>query len=80
MPSSSSHAIIGGLVGAGIAAGGFAAINAESVWKAGLGIVLSPAVAFSIAFIAMYLVIGIQKITKWHDDSKVLRRRRAEAL
>lgn len=73
MPSSSSHAIIGGLVGAGLAAGGFAAINAESVWKAGLGIVLSPAVAFSIAFIAMYLVIGIQKITKWHDDSKVFK-------
>lgn len=68
MPSSSSHAIIGGLVGAGIAAGGLGAIDWASVQKAGLGIVLSPAVAFGIAFAAMYLVLGIQRLTKLHDD------------
>jgi PiT family inorganic phosphate transporter len=43
MPSSSSHAIVGGLVGAGLAAGGLDAINWSSVGKAGIGIVLSPA-------------------------------------
>jgi PiT family inorganic phosphate transporter len=68
MPSSSSHAIIGGLVGAGLAAGGLAAIDWSSVQKAAIGIVLSPAVAFGIAFIAMYLVFGIQKAFKWHDN------------
>jgi PiT family inorganic phosphate transporter len=68
MPSSSSHAIIGGLVGAGLAAGGLQAIDWSSVEKAAIGIILSPAVAFSIAFVAMYLVFGIQKISKWHDD------------
>ena len=73
MPSSSSHAIIGGLVGAGIAAGGFAAIDWSSVEKAGIGIVLSPAVAFAIAFIAMYLVLGLQKLTKMHDDHPVFK-------
>jgi len=73
MPSSSSHAIIGGLVGAGLAAGGFAAIDWSSVQKAGIGIILSPAVAFAIAFIAMYLVIGIQKAFKWHDNHPVFK-------
>ena len=68
MPSSSSHAIIGGLVGAGLAAGGLDAIDWSSVEKAAIGIILSPAVAFSIAFAAMYLVIGIQRLTKAHDD------------
>ncbi len=73
MPSSSSHAIIGGLVGAGLAAGGLSAIDWSSVQKAGIGIVLSPVVAFAIAFIAMYLVIGIQKAFKWHDDHPVFK-------
>jgi PiT family inorganic phosphate transporter len=73
MPSSSSHAIIGGLVGAGLAAGGLEAIDWSSVEKAALGIVLSPAVAFAIAFAAMYLVFGIQKISKWHDDHPVFK-------
>ena len=73
MPSSSSHAIIGGLVGAGLAAGGLEAIDWSSVEKAAIGIVLSPAVAFSIAFVAMYLVFGIQKISKWHDDHPVFK-------
>jgi PiT family inorganic phosphate transporter len=73
MPSSSSHAIIGGLVGAGLAAGGLEAIDWSSVEKAALGIVVSPAVAFGIAFIAMYLVLGIQRVSKWHDDHPVFK-------
>jgi len=73
MPSSSSHAIIGGLVGAGIAAGGLDAIDWSSVEKAAIGIILSPAVAFAIAFVAMYLVFGIQKLSKWHDDHPVFK-------
>jgi PiT family inorganic phosphate transporter len=73
MPSSSSHAIIGGLVGAGIAAGGLGAIDWSSVQKAGIGIILSPAVAFGIAFCAMYLVLGIQRLTKLHDDHGVFK-------
>ncbi len=73
MPSSSSHAIIGGLVGAGLAAGGLDAISWSSVEKAALGIIVSPAVAFGIAFGAMYLVLGIQWATKWHDNHPVFK-------
>ncbi|MEZ5117885.1 MAG: inorganic phosphate transporter [Candidatus Nanopelagicales bacterium] len=73
MPSSSSHAIIGGLVGAGIAAGGFAAISWESVEKALIGILASPAVAFSIAFAAMFVVGGLQKLFKMRDEHPVFK-------
>ena len=73
MPSSSSHAIIGGLVGAGLAAGGLEAIDWTSVSKAAIGIVLSPAVAFSIAFAAMYLVFGIQRLFRLHDNHPVFK-------
>jgi len=68
MPSSSSHAIIGGLVGAGLAAGGLGAISWASVQKAAIGIIASPVVAFTIAFILMYFVFLLQKIFKLHDD------------
>lgn len=70
MPSSSSHAIIGGLVGAGLAAGGVGAISWSSVQKAAIGIVASPLVAFTIAFILMYVIFVIQKVFKLHDDHK----------
>ena len=73
LPSSSSHAIIGGLVGAGIAAGGLAAISWESVQKALIGIIASPAVAFSIAFLAMFLVRGLQRAFKLRDNAPVLK-------
>ncbi len=70
LPSSSSHALIGGLVGAGLAAGGPDAIEWESVRNTVIAIFASPAVAFSIAFLAMYLVFALQRATKWDDDAK----------
>jgi PiT family inorganic phosphate transporter len=60
-------------VGAGLAAGGLDAINWSSVEKAGIGIVLSPAVAFTIAFAAMYLVFGLQRAFHLHDDHPVFK-------
>ena len=70
MPSSSSHAIIGGLIGAGFAAGGVAVVAWSSVRKTVLAIVASPAVALSVAVVATLLVIGIQRITGLADDAK----------
>jgi PiT family inorganic phosphate transporter len=42
LPTSSSHALVGALVGAGLARGGFDAIEAASVEKTALFIVISP--------------------------------------
>src|SRR5512140_385486 len=62
MPSSSSHALIGGLVGAGLAVGGPDAISWPSVTKTLIAIVASPLVAFGIAFLAMFLVAGVRNV------------------
>ncbi len=70
MPSSSSHAIIGGLVGAGLAAGGLDAITWSAVRKVAFAIVLSPLVAFTIAALGAVIVSGVQKLTGWGDNAK----------
>ncbi|HET7901777.1 MAG TPA: anion permease [Candidatus Nanopelagicales bacterium] len=70
MPSSSSHALIGGLVGAGLAAGGIDAISWPSVQKTVIAIVASPLIAFGIAFLAMFLVAALRNVFKLDDNAK----------
>jgi PiT family inorganic phosphate transporter len=73
MPSSSSHAIIGGLVGAGLAAGGLAAINWGIVRTAVIAIVASPVVAFTVAFLAMVILARIQRRWQISEDAKAFK-------
>jgi PiT family inorganic phosphate transporter len=42
LPSSSSHALVGGLIGAGVAKGGFAVLGVSKILQTALFIVLSP--------------------------------------
>jgi PiT family inorganic phosphate transporter len=49
IPSSSSHALIGGLIGAGVASAGLNSIVWNGVLKTAAAIVLSPAVGFCLA-------------------------------
>ncbi len=70
MPSSSSHALIGGLVGAGLSAGGVDAINWSAVEKTAVAIIASPLVAFTLAFLAMYLIAGSQRLFKLPDNAR----------
>ncbi len=58
MPSSSSHALVGGMVGAGLAKGGVGAIVWPGVIKTVVAIVLSPLVGFILAVI-------LTAITTW---------------
>ena len=51
IPSSSSHAFIGGFAGAAVAFGGFGAINSEPVLKTVAFIFLAPVIGMIIAFI-----------------------------
>ena len=55
IPSSSSHALIGGLLGAGIMHGGFGAVESAGTTKTIAAIFLSPMLGFAIA---MLLVLG----------------------
>jgi|GEM_PF-699575 len=67
LPTSSSHALIGGLAGAGLSAGGLAAIKIATVNVVVLFMVLSPIIGFIMAFFVMALVVrisrGIQRMT-----------------
>jgi PiT family inorganic phosphate transporter len=57
IPSSSSHALIGGLLGAGMAKAGFSAVVWGGVWKTVAGIVVSPALGFVLA-LALVLAVS----------------------
>ncbi|HEY9219609.1 MAG TPA: inorganic phosphate transporter [Phenylobacterium sp.] len=56
IPSSSSHALIGGLIGAGVAKVGLDAIVWNGVLKTAAGIVVSPALGFTFAIILVLIV------------------------
>ena len=73
LPSSSSHALIGGLIGAGISAGGLGAISWDSVKTTVAAIFASPIIAFIIAIIAVQLVRLLQRAFKIHEDSEFFR-------
>ncbi|MBA2672914.1 inorganic phosphate transporter [Ramlibacter sp.] len=71
IPSSSSHALIGGIVGAVIAKSGAGALIASGVWKTVLFIFVSPVLGFLLGSIIMVLVARIfrrarpSKIDRW---------------
>jgi len=56
IPSSSSHALVGGLIGAGVAKAGTSAIVLKGVLKTGFAIFLSPAVGFALALLLVLIV------------------------
>jgi inorganic phosphate transporter, PiT family len=59
IPSSSSHALIGGLVGAGIAKAGIGTVVWSGVIKTGSAVVFSPALGF---VLALFLVLAVSWI------------------
>ncbi|MBI9115801.1 inorganic phosphate transporter [Sanguibacter suaedae] len=60
LPSSSTHALIGGLVGAGLA-GGLGVYGSAIVDKVVLPMIVSPLVGFGLAFLVMVAVLWIFK-------------------
>jgi inorganic phosphate transporter, PiT family len=58
IPSSSSHALLGGLLGAGIAHAGFAGVETKKTIETLLAIFLSPVLGF-------FLAMGMVLITSW---------------
>jgi PiT family inorganic phosphate transporter len=56
IPSSSSHALIGGLIGAGVAKAGGSAVVFSGVAKTSVAIVLSPLLGFVLALVLMLIV------------------------
>ncbi|MEO8400255.1 MAG: inorganic phosphate transporter [Gammaproteobacteria bacterium] len=56
LPSSSSHALIGGLLGAGIAKAGFSSLKIVGISKVLAAIVISPLLGFMLGLIFMFLI------------------------
>ncbi|MDP2797022.1 MAG: inorganic phosphate transporter [Methanoregula sp.] len=61
LPTSSSHALIGGMAGAGISAAGLAAIKWSTVELVAIFMILSPLIGFAIGFLFMAIVLNLTK-------------------
>jgi PiT family inorganic phosphate transporter len=61
LPTSSSHALIGGITGAGIAAAGFAAIKWSTVGEVALFMILSPLIGLACGFLFMAAILNLTK-------------------
>ena len=59
LPSSSSHALIFSLVGAGVATAGWSAIELGGIQKTFQGLILSPVLGFLAAFLVMVALLNI---------------------
>jgi PiT family inorganic phosphate transporter len=59
LPTSSSHALVGGLVGAGLTAGGLGAIKPESMGKTALFVVVSPVAGLILGGLVMIALRGL---------------------
>ncbi|MGN6628762.1 MAG: inorganic phosphate transporter [Candidatus Nitrosocosmicus sp.] len=57
LPSSSSHALIGGLIGSALISGGIQTMVFEGIEKTVIFMIVSPALGFSVAFIFAILLI-----------------------
>ncbi|AFJ61374.1 MULTISPECIES: inorganic phosphate transporter [Bacillus] len=74
IPSSSSHAIIGAIAGAAIAASGFATLNYKGFIKIIEALILSPIIAFVLGFIVYSIVKLIFKDSNLAKTNKRFRR------
>jgi PiT family inorganic phosphate transporter len=71
LPTSSSHALVGGLVGAGLVAGGWDAISLYAVRKVAIFIVVSPLVGMTLA---MLMMGTLRLVTRRRDQDLVQQR------
>jgi PiT family inorganic phosphate transporter len=58
LPVSSSHALVGGIVGAAATGSGAAAIHAYGLWKVGIALLVSPPLGFAVA-------VAVMHATRW---------------
>ncbi|MDB5955337.1 inorganic phosphate transporter [Ramlibacter sp.] len=74
IPSSSSHALIGGICGAVIAKAGASALVAEGIWKTVIFIFVSPVLGFVLGSLMMVIVANICRSTRPSKVDKWFRR------
>jgi PiT family inorganic phosphate transporter len=77
LPASNSHCLIGGLVGAGLATAGLAALNSAGLVKVLLALLISPAIGLVMGFIITRLVYFL---AQWASPRINTAFRRAQVL
>jgi len=73
IPSSSSHALIGGVSGAVVGAAGFGAVNAEGFISIVQALIVSPIVAFAVGFIVIKLISAVVANFAYHRTNRGFR-------
>lgn len=73
IPSSSSHALIGGVSGAVVGASGFGAINMGGFVSIVQALIISPVVAFAVGYVVMKLVSLIVANLPYHKTNQNFR-------
>lgn len=74
LPSSSSHALIGGLIGGGIIAGGTIVLVWSGIIKTAIFIVVSPVIGLILGFAMMILVLNISRHSTVTGSHRIFRK------
>jgi PiT family inorganic phosphate transporter len=74
LPSSSSHALIGGLLGAAFAKAGYNSLNLLGILKVVSAIVISPSLGFLIGIIFMFLIVYLFFNFTPHSMQRIFRK------
>lgn len=74
LPSSSSHALIGGLIGAGIAKGGTGTLVWAGITKTTAFIILSPAIGLVLGYLFMVISLNLNRNSNMARSDKLYRK------
>lgn len=74
LPTSSSHALIGGMTGAGLSAAGIAAIKWTTVGQVALFMIVSPLIGLTCGFLFMAVILNLTKNANKHSAETHFRR------
>jgi PiT family inorganic phosphate transporter len=74
LPSSSSHALIGGLIGAGVMKGGMDVLVWGGITKTTLFIVLSPTIGLALGLVLMIIVLNLSKNSNVARSQKLFKK------
>jgi PiT family inorganic phosphate transporter len=74
LPSSSSHALIGGLIGAGLVKGGIKVLVWKGIIKTASFIVLSPVIGLMLGFVFMVLTLNLSRYATVASADRVFRK------
>jgi PiT family inorganic phosphate transporter len=74
LPSSSSHALIGGLIGSGLARGGFDVLVWKGIIKTASFIVLSPVIGLILGLVLMVVVLNLTRFGSVSTSNHLFRR------